>query len=192
MQIIGGQFRSRKLKSPKGMRTRPTASRVREALFNSIQIYVEDARVLDLFSGSGALGLEAISRGAASVTFVEKDPFALQALKENIAMLDVKKQCQVVAGDVFKWIRQQRNPAFDLILADPPYAIAEGRSQSSLATALADVIDENMQLLRPEGLLFIEAGENLPEEHQNYNTLVFKKERRYGRSRIRHYLAVGD
>lgn len=190
MYIIGGQFRRRKLAAPKGMNTRPTASRVREALFNVLQLYVEGARVLDLFSGSGALGLEALSRGAESVTFVEKNTQAIQALKENIADLQVEKQSSVIVSDVFKWIPHFQGEAFDLILADPPYESVVTPEVSSLATQLAYCIDQQPRFLKADTQIFIEAGEDLPDNASTHQRLVFKNQRHYGRCRIRHYVTV--
>lgn len=125
MRVIAGQWRGRPLVAPKGEATRPTADRVREALFSMLQSRLgsfEDLAVADLFAGSGALGIEALSRGAASCLFVEQDRAALDALRDNLARLGVK--ADVRAGSVMA-LGPVPSP-FDLILMDPPYATGAG------------------------------------------------------------------
>ena len=125
MRITGGRWRSRALEAPRGMTTRPTSDRVREALF-SILGDVAGLDVLDLFAGSGALGLEALSRGAASATFVEEARPALVALRENVATLDVGAQATVVAAEARSALRRLagQGARFGLVFLDPPYAAA--------------------------------------------------------------------
>ena len=122
LRIIAGEARGRRLSTPEGTDVRPTTSRVREAVFNSLhsQGCLEDADVLDLFAGSGALGLEAVSRGAASATFVESAPAALAALKANINAIGFNDRCRVVPGDVMKELAGLGH-GFDVVLCDPPY-----------------------------------------------------------------------
>jgi 16S rRNA (guanine966-N2)-methyltransferase len=112
------------LKAPKGQATRPTADRVREALFSilSARLDIEGAAVLDVFAGTGALGLEALSRGAREVTFVEHAKPALSALRENIASLDVEKQSTVLAKRADAAVASLSRVRFDLVLCDPPWA----------------------------------------------------------------------
>lgn len=122
MRIIAGQWRGRKLVAPKGDTTRPTADRTRERLFSMLTSRLgdfADLLVLDLFSGSGALGLEALSRGAARCTFVEQDREALAALEKNVSTLDAGHRSDVRIGSVLA-LGPARQP-FDLILMDPPY-----------------------------------------------------------------------
>lgn len=124
MRVIGGRFRGRRLLAPEGEATRPTASRVREALFDILQSRVEGALFLDLFAGTGAVGIEAISRGAAQVLFVERAPKALRALKENLDMLGASPQAQILpveAGRALELIAA-RPDRLTLGFADPPYA----------------------------------------------------------------------
>ena len=128
MRIISGTWRSRPLVAPKGDTTRPTADRTRETLFSMLASRLgsfEDLRVLDLFAGSGALGLEALSRGAATCTFVEQDRAALDALDANIAKLGAKSQCDVRRSSVMSL--GPTREGFDLILMDPPYATSAGQ-----------------------------------------------------------------
>lgn len=122
LRIIAGEARGRRLSTPDGIEVRPTTSRVREAVFNSLhsQGRLEGADVLDLFAGSGALGLEAVSRGAASATFVESAPPALAALKANIDATGFNDRCRVVPGDVMEELPRLGH-GYDVVLCDPPY-----------------------------------------------------------------------
>ncbi|HEV2291773.1 MAG TPA: 16S rRNA (guanine(966)-N(2))-methyltransferase RsmD [Gemmatimonadales bacterium] len=122
MRIISGAFGGRRLRMPKGDQVRPTADRVREAWFSILGAAVPGARVLDLFAGSGALGLEALSRGAAHAEFVERHRLSLAALRENIAALGVEAQVAVRPADAMKFAAALPPGAFDIALADPPYA----------------------------------------------------------------------
>jgi 16S rRNA (guanine966-N2)-methyltransferase len=127
MRIIAGEWRGRPLKAPKGDATRPTADRTRETLFSMLNSRLgsfEDIRVADLFAGSGALGLEALSRGAAHCLFVEQDRSALDAIRANIATFDARARTQVDAASVMQ-LRARTDP-FDLILLDPPYKTGAG------------------------------------------------------------------
>jgi len=129
VRIIAGRWRGRPLIAPQGQATRPTADRVREALFSMLGD-VEDARVLDLYAGSGALGIEAISRGARSVVFVERDPRAVAAIERNLAAVGV--EAPVARQDVLRFLGRA-DGAFDLVFCDPPYD-----SASRLAGPLAE------------------------------------------------------
>ncbi len=122
MRVVAGSARGRKLVAPPGLDVRPTLDRVRQAIFNSLEARgaVEDARVVDLFAGTGALGIEALSRGAAHVTFVENNRHSLVCLKENIDSLGFTAQATIVRSDVNAW-STWRIPEMDLLLIDPPY-----------------------------------------------------------------------
>jgi 16S rRNA (guanine966-N2)-methyltransferase len=127
MRIVGGKWAGSDLVSP-GQRVRPTREEIRAALFDALEPDLDHARVLDLFAGTGALGLEALSRGATSVDFVENGAPALHALKANIAKLRVKKWTRLFKKDVFAFLEslppegeEDDSPAYDLVLADPPY-----------------------------------------------------------------------
>ena len=120
LRIIGGRHRGRKLRFPAGVEIRPTPDRVRETLFNWLQPRLEGARVLDLFAGSGALGLEALSRGAAQVTFVERDRRASSAIAQ---LLEEWRETAgtVVSVDALAWLAGAGTPSFDIVFLDPPY-----------------------------------------------------------------------
>lgn len=125
MRVIGGADRGRRLRSPRGLRTRPTADRVREALFDILGPAVDGMRVLDLFAGTGAVGIEALSRGAARAVFVERDRDALRALRANLAALRLSRErARVIAGDALAVlpVLVASEAPFDLIFLDPPYA----------------------------------------------------------------------
>ncbi len=121
MRVVAGRFRGRRLVVPKDARVRPTADRVREAWMSILGDALAGARVLDLFAGSGALGLEALSRGAAGATFVELNPASLRALQDNIAALDVGAASTVYRGDALRFAERLAPHSFDVAFADPPY-----------------------------------------------------------------------
>jgi 16S rRNA (guanine966-N2)-methyltransferase len=122
MRIVAGEFGGRRLTMPKDARVRPTADRVREAWMSILADAIPGARVLDLYAGSGALGLEALSRGAAAATFVELNPPSLRALQANVATLGVADRATVHRGDALRYAEGLPASAFDIALADPPYA----------------------------------------------------------------------
>lgn len=119
LRIIGGQWRGRKLRFADGEGLRPTTDRVRETLFNWLAPVIAGARCLDLFSGSGALGLEALSRGAGKVVFIERNPQAVKALKGNLELLRAGN-AELHQGDALAWLRGEATP-FDVIFLDPPF-----------------------------------------------------------------------
>ncbi|MEM1269688.1 MAG: 16S rRNA (guanine(966)-N(2))-methyltransferase RsmD, partial [Bacteroidota bacterium] len=123
MRIIAGQYRNRTIKAPNGLLTRPSTDRVRESLFNLVQhrMDLDEARVLDLFAGTGALGLEAISRGARSSTFVELNGKVLRVARANAESLGVERQCLFVRTNAIRFIERSSGATYDLVLADPPY-----------------------------------------------------------------------
>jgi 16S rRNA (guanine966-N2)-methyltransferase len=121
VRIVAGEFGGRRLVVPRDGRVRPTADRVREAWMSILGPELDGARVLDLFAGSGALGLEALSRGAASATFVETAPASLEALRANIGALDVASRVSVHRGDALRFAQGLVAGAYDVAFADPPY-----------------------------------------------------------------------
>ena len=127
MRIIAGRLRSRTLETPAGLATRPTSDRLRETLFNVLAPRIEGARLLDLYAGSGAVGLEALSRGAASVEFVERSPAALAVLRKNLSRLGVTAGFRIHGAGAGSVLRKMKsvtsNPdaAFDVVFLDPPY-----------------------------------------------------------------------
>jgi 16S rRNA (guanine966-N2)-methyltransferase len=120
-RIVSGTWGGRRLTTPRDARVRPTAERVREAWLNILAPELAGARVIDLFAGSGALGLEALSRGAAHATFIELNTPSLNALKANVASLDAAARCSVIRHDAIRFVAGLDTGAFDVALADPPF-----------------------------------------------------------------------
>jgi 16S rRNA (guanine966-N2)-methyltransferase len=150
-RIVGGRFGGRRLVTPRGEVTRPTSEKVRAAIGNALTAGggLEGAAVLDLYAGSGALGLELLSRGAATVTLVERDRGALEAMRANVRALEVAAAVTVTPSDVAAFARLP-GPAFDIVVADPPYAV----DADQLTAALADLVRGGR--LRPGADLLIE------------------------------------
>jgi 16S rRNA (guanine966-N2)-methyltransferase len=122
LRIIAGEFKGRRLKAPAGRTVRPTGDRVKEAWFSILQQSLPDARVLDLFAGSGALGFEALSRGAVSVDFVETHSASLKVLKENAQVLKVEDRVTIHRMDAVRFAERLQPAQYDVAFADPPYA----------------------------------------------------------------------
>jgi len=154
LRIIGGKHRGRRLRFPPGVEIRPTPDRVRETLFNWLQPRISGARVLDLFAGSGALGLEALSRGAAHVTFVEKDRRAAAAI-DALAREWQEPGATVETADALAWlVRAAVTPPFDIVFLDPPY---DAELLSAAAAALAAG-----GRLAPEARIYVEHRARVP------------------------------
>ena len=185
MRIIAGRHRGTKLTEPAGASTRPTADRVRESLFNILAggrfgEAVLDSHVIDAFAGTGALGLEALSRGAAHASFIERDPGALKTLRANIDRLGRQADATVIAGDALK-LASWRGDAAGLVLADAPYGSGDGLT---VAARLGEV-----GALAPDALVVIETGqgETLDETALANAGFTILDSRRYGRARL-HFL----
>ena len=176
MRIIAGAARGRRLVAPTGDTVRPTADRVREALFSSLMPLLPGARVLDAFAGSGALGLEARSRGAAHVTLVEQDRRALIALRRNVETIALDGTV-VLAGDVLRMAGTGRiaGAPFDLVLLDPPYALEEQR--------LARLLDDLLHSLAVGATVVVERAASAPAPGWPAD-LRPVSERRYGSTRL--------
>lgn len=150
MRIIGGVFRSRKIESPPAHSARPTKDRVREAVFNMIAGNLEGARVLDLFAGSGAYGLEALSRGARECVFVENNPGCALVISKNIEKLKVQDKTKVRKADVTKCLEEMgpQKEKFDIIFSDPPYDLVLSRNIL--------IMIQRYDILKHSGLLILE------------------------------------
>jgi 16S rRNA (guanine966-N2)-methyltransferase len=151
MRVISGEFGGRRLVSPEGETTRPTTDKVRQAVFNSLSSMgvIDGAVVADLYAGSGALGIEAISRGAERCVFVERDRYALQALRENIAALGIEDRCKVHGTDVMAWVPAMRN--VDVAFIDPPYAFEAWPALLKLVDVGLVVAEADDPIDAPEG-----------------------------------------
>lgn len=172
MYIIAGRFRRRRLLAPKGNETRPTMSQTRESLFHLVEsrLDLEGADVLDLFAGTGALGLEALSREAGAVTFVENNGAVLQYARRNAEALGVTDACVFVRADAVAYLQRYRGPAFDLILADPPYDLE----------AMPRMPDLALPHVKPDGLFILEHDKRISfDDHPHLDT-----SRPYGRTHV--------
>jgi 16S rRNA (guanine966-N2)-methyltransferase len=153
VRVVGGSARGRTLVAPPGERTRPTSDRVREAIFNALRSRgaVDGSDVLDLFAGSGALGVEALSQGAAHATFVDSDRVARQAVRRNLEACGFLDRAAIVAGPAERFLARPGGERFDLAFCDPPYAFASwGRLLASLPADLA-VIESDRPVTVPAG-----------------------------------------
>jgi 16S rRNA (guanine966-N2)-methyltransferase len=174
MRVIAGRYRGRPLHAPSGLDTRPTSDRVREALF-SILADVEGARVLDLFAGSGALAIEALSRGAAEATLIDPSAAAIASIRRNLETLGVEAEVRRIAA--IQFLERARTAArqYDLVFLDPPY-----RQATVIAEPLSDVL---VPVLAPGARVVVESDRRSPLTLQ----LPLLTERRYGDTLIRIY-----
>lgn len=188
MIIIAGLYGRRRLKSPKGEQTRPTSARLREALFNICRNDIEEARFLDIFAGSGAMGFEALSRGASFAAFIDSHKEAIQCIETNIQDLKVQNQCQILRGEALAMLQllEKQGKNFDIIYADPPYRTFAPKSSLFYSSYLIQWIDAH-HLLAPGGLLFIEEDFRFQPEVDNLQTLLLKDSRRMGSAALQQY-----
>lgn len=201
MQIISGIYRSRKILAPKGVETRPTSSRLREALFNICQGAVEGVDFLDLFAGSGAMGFEALSRGARSALFIDDSRESVRCIQSNARMLDVEGQVRVVYADVFDALKKlsKEGTAFDIIYADPPYSTLFKKQDEEVpySTRVLEVIDEmaaaGHSLLKRGGSLFIEeAVKTAAAQEKPYRHLKLRSARTMGKATLYHWVETSE
>lgn len=188
MYIIAGLYRKQRLAAPKGAETRPTASRLREALFNICQQTIDNAHFLDIFAGSGAMGFEALSRGAQSATFIDSSKEAIRCIRQNAEQLKVEKQCQILHGEAFTMLKklERQGQIYDIIYADPPYGLLS--SDAALySEAIIHWIDAH-SILAPGGILFVEEEVRHQPILDNLKTLQLKDSRRMGPAMLHQYL----
>ncbi|MBO8136604.1 MAG: 16S rRNA (guanine(966)-N(2))-methyltransferase RsmD [Desulfotomaculum sp.] len=180
MRVIAGTAKRTLLKSPKGKGTRPTADRVKESVFNILAPRVAGCCFLDLFSGTGAIAIEALSRGAEKAVLVEKDPRNIRIIKENLHITRLSDNAQIYAVDVFKALKilRRENRKFDIIYMDPPY------KAGYYEKVLEDIVDSC--LLATGGLLVVESSskEVLPEKVINITNIRTQK---YGDTLVSFY-----
>lgn len=178
LRIIAGEFRGRRLIAPPGRAVRPTSERVREAVFSILGARVDRARVLDLFAGTGALGFEALSRGASSVVMVESAPESIQAIRKNAQALGVADRLEIIEGDA-RLGPGPDNRSFDLIFADPPYG-------ESALFAVLDLAGRGGRLAA-DGIMIVEHAREVepPEATAHLNRC---DQRLYGRTAVSLYV----
>ena len=175
MRIIAGSRRGKQLLAPMGSEVRPTTNMVKEALFNILQFQVEGRRFLDLFAGSGQIGLEALSRGAREAVFVDSSRDSIRVIEKNVAAAGFVPQSKIVAADFAGFLRGERG-AFDIAFIDPPYR--EGLAVQALELAAAK--------MSPGGIILCEHGsrEELPDAAGGF---VKRKTYRYGKTSLTAY-----
>lgn len=185
MRIISGRAKGRKILSPATMETRPTLDRIKEAMFSMIQGYIPDAVVIDVFSGTGSLGLEAASRGAKECYLVDKSPVTYPILKENVENLKFNDVCTTLNMDAYMALKSMvaKGKVFDLIFIDPPYL-------KNLIPEAMRIIDEN-NMLQKDGIIMtkIDAQEDIFEGTENIKLIRSKK---YGNTIVCLYKIDGE
>ena len=177
MRVITGSARGRRLKELEGMETRPTTDRVKEGMFSALQFEIEGRKVLDLFAGTGQLGIECLSRGAASAVFVDRRADAVKLIKENLKVTELQVRARVVSGDSMEFLKSLREK-FDLIFLDPPYAAG------LLEPAIAHIA--RFDICRRHGIIVAEsaADKTLPPLGGPYSIY---REYRYGKIKLTVY-----
>ena len=177
MRVITGKARGVQLKTPEGLQTRPTTDRVKEALFSIIHFEIPGARVLDLFGGTGQLGIEALSRGAKSATFVDAGEAACKLIKENLRRAKLEGEGKVIRSDYLDYLKRCREQ-FDIILLDPPYA------EVFLENSLKQIGE--IDILQSGGIIVAERplGKDLPWELEGFTR---SKDYKYGKTLLTIY-----
>lgn len=178
IRLIAGTYGGRKLTTPNTARTHPMSERVRNAMFNNLNDLVKDAAVLDAFAGSGAVGLEALSRGAGTVVFVERDRVAQRVLQENIALLGTEAATKIIKASVTAFVSTYDGELFDLIFADPPYKDEQFSTVLSL-----------FPLLKPGGTMVLSHPGRGERPIQN-NEIVVVDNRSYGNACLTFFRRV--
>ncbi len=175
MRIVAGEYGSRKIKTLKGKHTRPTSSKVRAAIFDHYGSYFEGGYFLDLFAGSGAMGLEALSRGFEHASFIEKDSKALRVVQENIELLQVSDKASLYRGDALSQMAKLAH-RYDLIFIDPPYAYPHAEK------LLKEIIA--LEVLAPNAYCVFETNQVLKEEYADLKCYQYKE---YGDTKVYFY-----
>lgn len=184
LRIIAGRFGSRLINADVGRATHPMGDRVRSALFARLLSHrsIDGAKVLDVFAGTGALGMEALSRGAGSVTFVERDRVALRVLRSNVELLGVSEQVTVVSTSVKTWLNtKDQSDLYDIVLADPPYNYPQLETVSRLVEAL-----------QPGGLMILSYPGRLRVPYQPIGVVVVDDFRSYGEATLAVFRKLSD
>ena len=176
MRVIAGTARSLPLKTVRGSGTRPTTDRIKETLFNMISPHIPGCRFLDLFSGSGAIGIEALSRGAACAAFVEQDRNALQVIRQNLNFTHLTQNARVIAGDVVRIVTSMNGEkSFGVIFMDPPY-------DNGLERKVLEALREN-SIADRDTLIIIEASAETDFSYLDDLGYTLVKETQYGSNR---------
>ena len=180
MRIIAGRARGHKLLSPETMETRPTLDRVKEAMFSSIQLYIPDGVVVDVFAGTGSLGLEAASRGAKEVYLIDKSNTTYPLLKKNVMNLKFQDFCTTLNMDAYDALRSlaSKNKKFDIIFIDPPYC--------KVMIPEAIKIVKEKDLLKEDGIIVTKI-DSIEEIYPGYEDITLSKSKKYGNTTVCYY-----
>ena len=184
MRVISGTARGRRLFAPKGIETRPVTAKIKEALFNIWQTRIKGAFFLDLFAGSGSMGIEALSRGAEKAIFVEKNRSAVEMVKKNLAACGFNSGYELYQDDVFRrmdWLSQRRD-RFDIVYLDPPF------TKPKIFVPVIEALD-NARLLAPEGMAVIRVKRDMAFPESIGNLYCFRQ-KTYGISAIYFFKAM--
>ena len=182
-RVMGGMVKGRRLACPSGLQFRPTTGRVKEFIFSYLNNDIEGSTLLDLFSGTGSLGIEALSRGAKEVSFVEKSIVSLKLLKKNISNCGYSDKVNIFKEDVFFFLKRtgRKKCTFDLVIADPPF-------KQNLRNKIVDHVDKN-RILSPKSLLIVEHESHDPDFGDH--GLVMIRQRKFGHCYVSVY-RTGD
>jgi len=182
MRVTGGVFRGRRIKSLPGQSTRPTSDMVRESLFNILGEKIADSSFLDIFAGTGSVGIEALSRGAERAAFIEKNGFACKIIRENLDLLGIADKCVVIKADFSKGLRMLENngEAYDVIFIDPPYD--RGYASDCLEAVTCS------KLLKPGSVIVVQ--HSVSEDLQAPPGIICYKEKRYGITKLSFFTGV--
>lgn len=176
MKVISGMYKGRVLKGFDNIGTRPTMDRVKESLFAIIQDYIKDSVILDLYSGTGNLAIEALSNGAKKAYLVDKSKLAIKTIKDNLNMLKIDNYT-LIEGDSINVLKEliNKNIKFNIIFLDPPY-------DTDLLEQTLNIINKNINILENNGLIICETDKNI--DYNIYNNLEIYKERKYGSKKV--------
>ena len=177
MRIVAGKFGSRNLKTLKGHNTRPSSSKVRAAVYDHLGSFFNQGSMLDMFSGSGAMAIEAISRGFEKAVCIEKNRKAYQVIKDNIELLDLEQNVELILGDAERTLLKL-DSNFDLIYIDPPYGFAKSESVLQLVS--------KQNLLASEGICIFETNQ-LDDKYKNIDGLLCYQQKNYGEAKLYFY-----
>ena len=175
MRVISGYARGRRIIAPKGTKIRPTSDRVKEAIFNTIASLVSQSDFLDLFAGSGSMGIEALSRGANSCTFIDNSPQAIKCIKSNLSNMGFEDRSIIISGDSTKIITKL-NQTYDIVFLDPPYG----------CDLVVPIMKNLKLLLKEEGIIVVET-ENKIELPSQCDIFRLLKTSKYGDTQVGYY-----
>ena len=180
LRIIAGKARGHKLIPPATMETRPTLDRVKEAMFSTIQLYIPEGVVVDVFAGTGSLGLEAASRGASEVYLCDKSDTTFPLLKENVKNLKFEDFCFPIKTDAYVGLKNLANKGkkFDIIFIDPPYC-------KEMIPEAMKIVEEN-NLLKEDGIIVTKI-DSIEEIYEGYNNIKLSKSKKYGNTTVCYY-----